>query len=143
MSALQRRDLRRVFTDTSAIHALADPRDNDHAEAIEIRRLLTNNRSRLYTSNFVLAEAHALLLGRLGRSTALQVLLDIDRSNTTIERAGDADEQRARAIVIRYDDKDFSLTDAISFAIMERLGMTQAFSFDRDFAQYGFDILRP
>jgi predicted nucleic acid-binding protein len=143
MSALQRRDLRRVFTDTSAIYALADPRDNDHAEAIEIRRLLTNNRSRLYTSNFVLAEAHALLLGRLGRSTALQVLLDIDRSNTTIERAGDADEQRARAIVIRYDDKDFSLTDAISFAIMERLGMTQAFSFDRDFAQYGFDILRP
>jgi predicted nucleic acid-binding protein len=143
MSALQRRDLRRVFTDTSAIYALADPRDNDHAEAIEIRRLLTNNRSRLYTSNFVLAEAHALLLGRLGRSTALQVLLDIDRSNTTIERAGDADEQRAKAIVIRYDDKDFSLTDAISFAIMERLGMTQAFSFDRDFAQYGFDILRP
>ena len=143
MSALVRRDLRRVFIDTSAFYALADPRDGNHVEAIAARRVLTDTRSRLYTSNFVLAEAHGLLLGRLGRFTALQILLDVDRSNTTIERASATDEQRARAILASYTDKDFSLTDAISFAIMQRLGITQAFSFDSDFAQYGFDILRP
>jgi uncharacterized protein len=51
------------------------------------------------------------------------------------------DEERARQIIFQYDDKDFSFTDAISFAIMERLNLKLAFSFDRHFAQYGFTTL--
>ena len=42
---------------------------------------------------------------------------------------------------MQYDDKNFTLTDATSFAVMERLGMTEGFTFDRNFAQYGFTIL--
>ena len=34
------------------------------------------------------------------------------------------------------------MVDAISFVIMERMGITQAFAFDKHFAQYGFDVLR-
>ena len=44
---------------------------------------------------------------------------------------------------MKYQDKDFSLTDAISFAVMERLQITQAFTFDRHFAQYGFTLVQP
>ncbi len=39
--------------------------------------------------------------------------------------------------------KDFSLTDATSFALMERLGVRFAFTFDRNFAQYGLTALAP
>jgi uncharacterized protein len=52
-----------------------------------------------------------------------------------------ADVQRAKAIIYQYDDKDFSLTDATSFAVMERIRVPAVFTFDRHFAQYGFTIL--
>lgn len=45
------------------------------------------------------------------------------------------------SLSFRYDDKRFSFTDAISFVVMERLGIPYAFSFDRDFAQYGLQLL--
>jgi predicted nucleic acid-binding protein len=35
------------------------------------------------------------------------------------------------------------LTDAISFAVMERPGIGHAFAFDRHFAQYGVALLDP
>lgn len=50
------------------------------------------------------------------------------------------DELRAREIVEIYDDRDFSLTGATSFAVMERLGLATAF-FDRHLVQYGLRSL--
>jgi len=49
--------------------------------------------------------------------------------------------QRAKAIIYQYDDKDFALTDATSFTVMERIRVPSAFTFDRHFAQYGFTVL--
>jgi predicted nucleic acid-binding protein len=46
------------------------------------------------------------------------------------------DEKNARDIIARYDDKDFSLCDAISFAVMERRSARIAFAFDSHFRQY-------
>jgi hypothetical protein len=50
--------------------------------------------------------------------------------------------KRAREILARYADKDFSLCNALSFAVMEARGVRRAFSFDRHFRQYGrFEVL--
>jgi predicted nucleic acid-binding protein len=65
----------------------------------------------------------------------------MERSSTVIVRVRASDERHAREIIATYDDKDFSLIDALSFAVMERLGITHAFSLDRHFAQYGFILL--
>jgi len=48
---------------------------------------------------------------------------------------------RAREIFVRYDDQTIDMTDSLSFAIMERLRLGQAFSFDPDFAIHGFQCL--
>lgn len=47
-------------------------------------------------------------------------------------------EAHAWSIFEQYADKDFSYTDCTSFAIMDAENLTQAFAFDRHFAQYGF-----
>ena len=36
-----------------------------------------------------------------------------------------------------HDDKTYSLCDAMSFVVMERLSITDAIAFDRHFAEYG------
>lgn len=60
-----------------------------------------------------------------------------------VERATPGDEERARTILMTHSDKDYSYTDAVSFAIMERLGISMVFSFDRHFVQYGFQVIGP
>jgi uncharacterized protein len=133
----------RVLVDTSAYFALTYSRENPSAQARAIAAHLRIERWQVFTTNFILAEIHALLLSRLNRAVAATFLQEIDRGPTTIVRATEADEQRARAIIDQYQDKDFSLVDAISFAVMERLEIGHAFTFDHHFAQYGFVILQP
>ncbi len=131
---------RRAFVDTSANFALVDQRDANHHTAVTIATGLANQRWRLFTTNYIVAETHALLLARLGRDAALTFLQEI--GHATI-RATAADESRAREIIEQYADKDFSLADAISFSVMERYNIRSAFTFDQDFAQYGFTALVP
>jgi len=40
-----------------------------------------------------------------------------------------------------HKDKGYSFTDCTSFALMETQAIRNAFTFDRHFAQYGFNIL--
>ena len=130
---------RRVFVDTSAYFAAANRREAAHDRFGSLFWRVVNERWRLFTTNFVLAELHALLLARVDRYVALRVLAEVDASEaTTIVRVSAGDEQRARTIIKQYDDKDFSLTDATSFAVMERLRISQVLTLDRNFAQYGW-----
>jgi predicted nucleic acid-binding protein len=126
-----------VFVDTSGFVALLADRDSRHADATMVQARLIRDRAQLVTTNFVLTEMHALLLARVGRQHAIRALLGIDRSDTDLVRVDEEDERRAREILVRYDDKDFTLVDASSFAVMERLGITAAFTFDHHFVQFG------
>jgi len=102
---------------------------------------LAASRSQLLASNFVIAETHALFVSKLGRRIALRFLDEIDTSGTSIVRVTEPDENTARTILRRYDDKDFSYVDATSFAVMARLDIREAFTFDRNFRQYGLTVL--
>jgi len=117
--------------------ALRDRDDEHHAEAIAILDQLARDRYRLYTTNAMLIEAHALILSVLGKRQASEFLRDIDQGSTIVVRVRQSDEERAKQILYRYTDKDFSFNDAVSFVVMERLGISSAFTFDRDFVQYG------
>lgn len=132
----------RTLIDTGAYFALGDRHDGHHGEAVRIyARDFERGRMRAFTTNFVVAETHALLLNRVDRVIARRFVEDIFASQTVIIRVSAADERRAREILVGYADKDFSYTDATSFAVMERLHITTAFAFDHHFAQFGFTIL--
>jgi len=132
---------RRVFVDSSAYLALLDTDDEHHREARATVQELAQARYRQFTTNVLLIESHALILSVLGRGRAAQFLKDMEESHTVVIRARAADEERAKQILFQYTDKDFSFADAISFAVMERFTIRLAFTFDRDFAQYGFTVL--
>jgi uncharacterized protein len=133
---------RRVFVDSSVYLALLDQDDEHHREATQIVHQLAQARYRQFTTNVLLIESHALILSVLGRAQAAQFLKDMQESHTVIVRVRASDEARAKQILFQYTDKDFSFADAISFAVMERIDIRLAFTFDRDFAQYGFTVLR-
>jgi predicted nucleic acid-binding protein len=132
---------RRVFVDSSGFLALVNPHDTYHEDARAIWTRLTEERWGAFTSNFVMAETHTLFLARLGHSSATAFLRNVSESSTVVVRLVPSDEDRAREIIYRYDDKDFSFTDATSFAVMERLRIGHALTFDRHFAQFGFPQL--
>lgn len=135
---------RRALTDSAGYFATVETRDANHRPARTIAHGLSEGHWRVYTTNFVIAEAHALILTRSGRTLATRFLSEMEQSRgTVIVRARASDERRAREIITSYDDKDFSLTDAISFAIMERLGIAFVFTFDYHFAQFGWTVLTP
>jgi uncharacterized protein len=135
--------VRRAFADSAGYFALLDADDRNHGVAVVVARRLADERRRLVTTNFVVAESHALILTRLGHAPALHFLEGFDRGGTVVVRISTRDERRAREIIRRYEDKDFSLTDATSFAVMERLRIRDAFTFDRNFGQFGVRMLRP
>jgi uncharacterized protein len=128
--------LQPVFIDTSAYFALADTTESNHRRAQAILRRLAEEPWLLFTSNFVKTETHALMLRRLGRPMALRYLHGLAAGTTSVQRVTEADEARALAIIEQYTDKNFSFTDATSFAVMDRLGITHAFHFDRNFREY-------
>ena len=132
---------RRVLVDSAAYFAITAEQSSDHAGAAAVMASLAAQNRHMVTTNFIVAETHALVLRHLGRDVAALTLERLYSSDTTIVRVKKADEQRAREIIATYDDKDFTLTDATSFAVMERFGISTAFTFDRHFMQYGFTVL--
>lgn len=126
-----------LFVDSSGYFALLNRADPYHADASAVVRRASRN-LRLVTSNLVVAEAHALFLGRLGRQAALDFLESVVSGSVKVERVTSGDEVAILELLRRYDDKSFSYTDASSFVLMRRLGIDIALTSDRDFIQAGF-----
>ena len=68
-----------------------------------------------FITNYIEAETHALLLRKLGRGIAREWLLT---GGLTVVPALPAEEQKAKEILARHTDKDWTLCDAISFAVL-------------------------
>ena len=131
-----------IFVDTSSWIAVSDRGEANHTKAVHIFRQLMNRRGLLVTTNLVIAEAHILLRRRLGQSAAMAFLDSLHQSaHVEIVYPGMEHELEAIRILKQFQDQDFSLTDAISFAVMRKSKITEAFSFDHHFVIAGFNIL--
>lgn len=128
--------LRSTFGDASFFFAIVDRTDIWHQQCVALLQRLEEIGCRLVTTLLVIAETHALLVRRLGREAALNWLKQV-LPYLEIIPIEPSDIAKALEILERYADKDFSLTDAISFAVMERLGVKVALAVDRHFVEYG------
>lgn len=79
-------------------------------------------------------------MARLGVKAARQWLFEFDLPILQVEIE---DQQRAIASLHQYKESSFSLCDACSFALMERLDIQYAFVYDDHFREYGLSVLIP
>ncbi len=123
-----------LFVDTSVWYAAADPSDASNRRA---KAILTTDEA-LVTSDHVLLETWTLLRNRIRRQAADRFWEGLRSGVAVIEIVGAADLEAAWQIGLTFPDQDFSLGDRTSFAVMRRLGIDRAASFDQDFAIYRF-----
>lgn len=131
--------MKQVFIDSGTFFALLVADDAFHRQSVGLFRRADSERWQLVTTNLVVVETYALLLARTrrGRDNAIAFLDSLDMSDCRVERVSIDDEVAGIAIIRAHQDKTYSLCDAISFAVMERLRITEAISFDRHFREYG------
>lgn len=131
-----------LFVDTSAWYPLAVGRDPAHSAVAGVLRERVQRGVRVVTTNLIVAETHALLLRRSSRASALAFVGHVGRPpNLVVYSTPDIDAQAVTDWLDPYDDQDFSLTDAVSFAVMSERGITDALTLDRHFVAAGFRAL--
>jgi predicted nucleic acid-binding protein len=124
-------DLLAAFVDSSAIVALVDQDDAAHGAAVSAYEELCGSGYRLFTTDHVVVETYDLLLNGVGPVVAATWLrthrLPVYATDETVLHAAQA------LLAGRPDDSPISFVDALSLAVMERLGVTDAFAVDPSF----------
>lgn len=127
------------FADTSFFCAILSKNDRFHSEAITVLRQLN---SRLVTSDWVLQEVGNSLSKQSNRHKMrpFHDFLRIHPLVTIIPASRDQFEQGLHLFDARRD-KNWSLTDCISFEIMKEHRISEALTSDHHFEQAGFRVL--
>jgi predicted nucleic acid-binding protein len=134
---------RTVLVDTGAWLAAFHRRDQYHFQAAAELRRLREARTQLIVTDLILAETHLHLLYALGPTRAVEYLETL-KADPAIEEVHASSPLQTAAIsqwMRRFSDQAFTLTDAISFAVMRDRGTDVAFTFDQHFRVAGFRIL--
>lgn len=129
-----------VFVDTSALYAILDADDDQHSRAEAEWRRLVRGVSGLLTTSYVLVETTALVQHRLGME-AVDVLEQDIRPVLRVEWIDEALHATGVASMLAAGRRGLSLVDCVSFSVMARAGLREAFAFDDHFAARGFSCL--
>jgi uncharacterized protein len=133
-----------VFLDTNGWLALLNASDTMHTVALPLWTELLEQGTSVVVTDWVIAETGNGLARTLARHQfrrAVGVLRSSSRSRLLFISPDHL--ERAVALYDRRGDKTWGLVDCASFAIMEDLGLTDAFTNDRHFKQAGFTCLLP
>ncbi len=130
-----------VFMDTSALYAVLDADDQNHAHAKHAWVNLLGQEEELVCTNYILVETSALVQRRLGME-AVRVLQEDVVPILTVEWVDERVHAAGVAALLTAARRQLSLVDCISFETMRRLGLRTAFAFDDHFAEQGFELVR-
>jgi predicted nucleic acid-binding protein len=131
-----------VFLDTGYVLALELSNDQNHRIAVKHWRSLRRKLPPLVTTSYVFDEVVTYFNGRGHHAKAVEVGKRLLTSPSV--KFVQVDEKLFKEgweYFQLHKDKDYSLTDCISFVVMNALGMNTAFAFDQHFVQAGFHKL--
>ncbi len=128
-----------VFVDTGYLLALELTNDQHHQAATRHWQGVVTTLPRLVTTSYVFDEVVTFFNSRGQHTKAIQVGNNLLLSpSVQLIHVDTALFYEGWAYFQRHQDKDYSLTDCISFLIMQKLGIGTAFAFDQHFVQAGF-----
>lgn len=128
-----------TFVDTGAFLARYVQRDQHHAAAVAYWSELAASEAPFFTSNLVLSETLTLLARRTSCRFAAERARQLYSSNVLqVVRPDVNDETAAILLLDKYSDQRVSFCDCVSFVVMRRLNLADAFTFDSHFQLAGF-----
>jgi uncharacterized protein len=131
-----------VFLDAAYAIALSVSNDQHHEEAMALRAELKLAPKRLVTTRAVLLEIGNALARLRYRVAAIQ-LLDSLEGDPDVEIVPMSEDLYERAVQLYRTrlDKEWGITDCLSFVVMQDRGLTSALTADEHYQQAGFRAL--
>lgn len=135
----------KLFLDSAYAIALVARRDALHSSAVAVAERLIRERVRVVTTRAVILEIGSALARARHRAAAISLLTSLE-ADPNLEIVPLTRELLARGLALfrSRPDKEWSLTDCISFVVMADRRITQALTSDDHFRQAGFTpLLQP
>jgi predicted nucleic acid-binding protein len=128
-----------LFLDTSFVIALELMDERHHSVAKQYWQELRSSLPKLVTSSYVFDEIVTFLNSRNRHDKAIEIGNRLLNSPTVqVIQVDEALFFEAWQYFQQHDDKSYSLTDCISFLLMNRLSIPSALTFDQHFVQAGY-----
>lgn len=131
-----------VFLDTAYAIALSSPNDRFHQRAVQLANELKSAGTRLVTTRAILLEIGNALSKQRFRRAAVMLLNSLE-TDLRVEIIPLTEPLYARALQLYRErpDKEWALTDCVSFIVMEDRGIEEALTTDEHFQQARFHAL--
>jgi uncharacterized protein len=129
-----------LFLDASYAIALSSISDRHHDQALILAREIEIDPTvRLVTTRAVLLEIGNALARQKYRSIAVQLLNSLE-NDSTVAIVPLSEDLRTAALKLfqARADKEWGLTDCVSFVVMQERAITEALTADAHFQQAGF-----
>ena len=129
-----------MLVDTGPLYAAEDPDDSQHTRFRRERQRLIDQNLQTVVPYPMLLEAYSLVMRKLGLRQA-QSFLEEGYKTTLFTNPTAEDYDKAHVRVLRYQDQDISLYDAVIAEISERLE-APVWTFDHHFDVMGVNVWR-
>jgi predicted nucleic acid-binding protein len=131
-----------AFLDASYAIALASPADRNHTRAVTLARRIQAEHVRLITTRAVVLEIGNALSKLRYRAAAVKLLYALENDpSVEVVPLSEALFDKGFEFYRQRPDKEWGLTDCVSFVLMRERGITEALTADIHFRQAGFRVL--
>lgn len=130
----------KIFIDADAYVAIANSQDANHKLAIIIAKILAKKNIAIFTSNFAFGEAVTVVSQKVALETASRMGYDIPKGVTIID-VNSLQREKALERFSQQTSKNTRFTDMVNMVLMDELGITTVFSFDKHYRKNGYKLL--